>query len=185
MSTYRVLQQRQEFSVDDYSIVPIKFEDRFDIMKWRNDQIDILRQKKTLTEQEQDEYFNTIVLKLFEQEFPKQLLFSYLKNGKTIGYGGLVHIDWSNKNAEISFLLDTKLNTIDNYLDTFSKFLVLMEEVATHLKLHKIYTFGYDVADYRFEPLQQANYDLEAVLKEHIRVGNKLCDVKIYSRIII
>ena len=48
--------------------------------------------------------------KLFETDQPYQILFSFLKNNEFIGYGGLVHINWEEKKAEISFLLNTKIN---------------------------------------------------------------------------
>jgi hypothetical protein len=47
--------------------------------------------------------------KLFEQQQPSQLLFSFLENDKCIGYGGLVHINWIDSNAEISFIMNTQL----------------------------------------------------------------------------
>jgi len=71
----------QCFSKDNYSIVPIRFQDRYDIMKWRNDQIYHLRQRRPLTKEVQDVYFNTIVAGLFNQEQPNQILFSYLESG--------------------------------------------------------------------------------------------------------
>ena len=44
-----------------------------------------------------------MVKKQFKEKQPNQLLFSFIENNLLIGYGGLVHIDWTNKNAEISF----------------------------------------------------------------------------------
>ena len=64
MRTYKAL-NNQVHSEGIYSIVPIRFEDRLDIMKWRNEQIYHLRQSQPLTIQDQDNYFNTIVNKLF------------------------------------------------------------------------------------------------------------------------
>jgi len=98
MNSYKVLNQ-DVFTHKDYSLVPIRMQDRYDIMKWRNEQIYHLRQAKPLTKEEQDEYFNNIVAKLFEEEQPKQILFSFLKGEECIGYGGLVHINWNNMNA--------------------------------------------------------------------------------------
>ena len=37
---------KQEFVNGDYKIVPIRDIDKFEIMKWRNDQLYHLRQKK-------------------------------------------------------------------------------------------------------------------------------------------
>ena len=68
-----------------------------------------LRQNKILTKDAQENYFNNIISKLFELKEPNQILFSYLKNDNCIGYGGIVHIDWGTKRAEVSFIMDTKL----------------------------------------------------------------------------
>ena len=45
----------QKFSFEDYILIPIRQEDIQDIRKWRNAQIDILRQKKPISENEQEE----------------------------------------------------------------------------------------------------------------------------------
>ena len=108
--TYRCLSQ-SEFKDGNYKLVAIRDEDKYAIMQWRNEQIDILRQKELLTKEKQEWYFKNIVDKLFEQIYPDQLLFSFLENDVLIGYGGLVHIDWLSKNGEISFITSTERNT--------------------------------------------------------------------------
>ena len=52
---------KNEFSIGDYKIIPIRFEDRLDILKWRNEQIYHLRQDKILTKEVQDKYFREII----------------------------------------------------------------------------------------------------------------------------
>ena len=109
----------------EYSIVPIRYKDRFKIMQWRNEQLFHLRQVKPLTEKDQENYFRNVVAKLFEQEKPNQLLFSYLKNNECIGYGGLVHINWFDKNAEISFIISDPAIT--------ASFTVFAQKVSTEM----------------------------------------------------
>ena len=144
MNTYRALKS-QKFSKDQYSIVPLRYIDRMDILKWRNEQIYHLRQEKLLTEIDQENYFKNVVNKSFDQEKPNQLLFSLIKNDLCIGYGGLVHMNWNDKNAEISFIMDTKLEK--KYFSTNWKiFLKLIEKVAfIELNFHKIFTFAIDL----------------------------------------
>ena len=95
--------KNQSYEQNGFSIVPIRYEDRLEIMKWRNDQIYHLRQDKPLTEKDQNLYFKNTIAKLFQKENPNQILFSFLRENICIGYGGLVHINWIDKNAEISF----------------------------------------------------------------------------------
>ena len=127
MSSYKVL-NKQVFSSGNYSIVPIRMEDRFDIMKWRNEQIYHLRQDKLLTPENQDYYFQNVVDKLFNEDQPNQILFSFLENGECIGYGGLVHINWIDKNAEISFIMDTRLEN-ERFVEIWNESLSLIEKV--------------------------------------------------------
>jgi hypothetical protein len=112
------------------------------------------------------------------------LLFSFLDGEELIGYGGLVHINWKDKNAEISFLLANDLNDRDNYLKLFTIFLKLLKEIALDLKLHKIYSYGYDIEAYRFEPLSNNSFENEVILKYHINIDGCLHDIKIYSLIL-
>ena len=55
MNYYTAL-NKQEIRVGDYKIIPIRGEDKFLIMKWRNDQMFHLRQKEILTRTNQEKY---------------------------------------------------------------------------------------------------------------------------------
>lgn len=179
---YKIL-NKQYYHQGDFSIVPIRFEDRFDIMKWRNEQIYHLRQTKLLTRENQDHYFKNVVSKLFEQTEPEQLLFSYLEKNKCIGYGGLVHINWIDKNAEISFIINTELEK-KSFKKHWMTFLALMEQVAfDELKLHKIYTYAFDLRPHLYEVLEESGFAREAVLKEHCFFNGTYKDVVIHSRL--
>jgi len=182
MSSYKVL-SKQQFLNGIYSIIPIRFEDRYDIMQWRNEQIYHLRQNKPLTKENQDEYFNNVVAQLFEQEQPSQILFSYMEGETCIGYGGLVHINWVDKNAEISFIMNTALEK--EYFEFHWKmYLQLIEKVAfEEIKLHKIYTYAFDLRPRLYNALEQCGFCKEAVLKEHCYFDKAYKDVIIHSRI--
>ena len=182
MNSYKVL-NKQIFTSGKYSLIPIRFEDRYAIMKWRNEQIYHLRQAKPLTKEDQEAYFENVVAKLFDQEQPNQILFSFLEDGKLIGYGGLVHIEWNSKHAEISILIDTVLNE-SSYKSLVTIFFKLIEKVGFELQLNKIYTYGYDFDGSRFEPLYKSGFILDAFLHEHVSVKDKLVPVRIYSKIL-
>lgn len=172
-----------EFLSEQFKIVPLRFQDRIKIMKWRNDQLYHLRQNKPLTIEDQENYFNNVILKLFKQQQPKQILFSFLKNNVCIGYGGLVHINWIDKNAEISFLINTDLEK-NNFEKYWHLFLKLIEKVAfKELKFHKIYTWSFDLRPKLYSTLLKANYIEEARLSKHCLFQNSYIDVLIHSKI--
>lgn len=182
MKKYRLLKQ-EVYSYKNYSLVPIRFEDRFQIMKWRNEQIYHLRQNETLTSEKQDYYFNNIVNKLFDLEKPDQILFSFLENDVCIGYGGLVHINWNDSNAEISFVMDTQLEK-KSFVKLWKIYLKIIQKIAFKaLSFHKIYTYAFDIRPKVYLALEGSGFTKETVLKEHCFFDNKFIDVIIHSKI--
>jgi RimJ/RimL family protein N-acetyltransferase len=181
MNSYKVL-IKQIFKSGDFSLVPIRFEDRFDIMQWRNEQIYHLRQAKPLTEENQNAYFENVVARLFEQDMPNQLLFSFLKNDRCIGYGGLVHINWIDWHAEVSFIMDTSLEK--NYFnEMWTVFLKLIEKIAfIELRFHKIFTYAFNLRPHLYASLESNGYTEEALLKDHCLFQGKMMDVYIHSK---
>ena len=181
MNYYKAL-NNQTYTIGEYSIIPIRYEDRLKIMKWRNEQIYHLRQKELLTIESQEKYFAEVIPNLFNKEHPEQLLFSFLNKKTCIGYGGLVKINWSDKNAEISFLMNTKLEKI-NFEKYWMIFLKLIERIAfEEIDLHKIYTFAFDLRPQLYEVLKNSNYIEEARLNEHYLFQNNYIDILIHSK---
>lgn len=182
MQSYKSL-EKQVFRTGKYSLVPIRWEDRYDIMTWRNKQMYHLRQSEALTPGKQDIYFESVVAELFKQEKPGQILFSYLEGEKCIGYGGLVHINWIDKNAEISFIMNTELEkTLFDF--HWEKFMYLIEEVAfKELELHKIFTYAFDIRPHLYTAIEKCGFQFEAELKEHCYFQNQFKSVKIHSKI--
>ncbi|MEM9052825.1 MAG: GNAT family N-acetyltransferase [Bacteroidota bacterium] len=169
------------FVLGNFQLVPIRFEDRYQIMKWRNEQIFHLRQERSLTEQDQDHYFNEVVEKLFDQEEPHQLLFSFLESGACIGYGGLVHINWKDQNAEVSFIMDTDLEA-ERFGELWGAYLSLIKQVAFEdLALRKIFTFAYDLRPHLYPVLINAGFEEDARLRDHVQFDGKYSDVLIHS----
>ncbi|MBO5616117.1 MAG: GNAT family N-acetyltransferase [Prevotella sp.] len=182
MAEYKCLKQ-QEYTLGDYSIVPLRYEDRFDIMRWRNEQIYHLRQVRPLTEEDQQRYFDNVVAKLFDQPTPDQILFSYLEKGKCIGYGGLVHINWADRHGEISFIMDTRLEK-EQFAEHWGNYLTMLCDVAfIDLGLHKIYTYAFDLRPQLYEALEANGFTREVTLKEHCWFEGQYKDVVIHSLI--
>tara|TARA_R110002073_G_scaffold325056_1_gene503576 strand:+ start:11848 stop:12423 length:576 start_codon:yes stop_codon:yes gene_type:complete len=182
MNSYIVL-QNQLFSLDEFTIVPIRYEDRMDILKWRNEQLYHLRQDRPLTKEDQEAYFTSVVSQLFNQEYPSQILFSYMKNDICIGYGGLVHINWKDKNAEVSFIMNTELEQ-DFFSKHWTVFLNLIEEVAfKELQFHKLITYAFDLRPHIYEIIEKAGFVKEAVLKEHCLFNGVYKDVIMHGKI--
>lgn len=181
MRHYKCL-KNQRFEHNEFALVPLRDEDQFSIMQWRNEQIYHLRQAKPLTEVDQKNYFDNVVSKLFEQEKPNQLLFSFLKNGECIGYGGLVHTNWIDQNAEISFIMETALEK-DFFDYHWSNYLTLIQQVAfAEINFHKIFTYAFDLRPHLYPTLLKNGFSEEARLKEHCYFEGKFIDVLIHTK---
>ncbi|HNP33345.1 MAG TPA: GNAT family N-acetyltransferase [Flavobacterium sp.] len=182
MRNYKCL-SNTKFETNGFHIEPIRDEDKYEIMSIRNEQIYHLRQAKPLTVEVQENYFATVVSDLFNQEKPNQLLFSFFLNETFIGYGGLVHMNWIDKNAEISFVMKTELEE-DHFIEYWSNYLKLIEQVAfKEIGFHKIYTYAFDLRPHLYEAMVLSGYYEEARLKEHCYFNSKFIDVVIHSKI--
>ena len=182
MPHYKCIRQI-DFTHNNFKLVPIRYKDRYLIMNWRNQQLYHLRQDKHLTKTDQDFYFENIITKLFDEKFPNQILFSFLENDICVAYGGLVHINWNDKNAELSFVINTEKEK-DNFELYWDVFLILIEDIAfSHLNLHKINTFAFDLRPHIYKIFENNGFVCEAILKEHCLFNNKFINVVIHSKL--
>ena len=162
----------------DYSLSSIRMEDSECIRKWRNDQITALRQKKPLSEKEQAKYFNEIVKSQFHQEQPDQILLRFTLENELIGYGGLVHLNWEDKRAEVSFLLESeRTKDLTLYERECKVFMNLLKICAfTVLGLNKISTEAYSHREFHVNALEAAGFAREGVLRKHVQIDGVWID---------
>jgi len=178
---YKILNV-QVFKCGDYSLQPIRWEDRYDIMHWRNEQMFHLRQDKELTPLDQDAYFENVISKLFDQEQPEQILFSLLKEEKCIGYGGLVHIDWKQRKAEVSFLIDTEIEKTQ-FKKLWLLYIGMIEKVAfNQINLNEIFTYSYEVRPKLYPILDQAGFIEKERILNAIQIQNNPVDALIHIK---
>ena len=182
MSNYRVL-KKYSYDYEEYSIVPFQEKDLFDIKKWRNEQLDILRQKKILTDDDQTLYFKNVINPNFDAQYPSLILFSFLVDKYCIGYGGLTNIDWESKRVELSFVLSTKRNeNIELYEKEFSIFIKLIKIVTfNELRFNRIFTETYDIRPHHIAILEKNGFLFEGRMKQHVKIGQRYVDSLIHG----
>ena len=180
-TSYKCL-ETQKFNSEYFSLVPIRWMDRYKIMQWRNEQMFHLRQNKVLNIENQDAYFENIISKLFDQEEPNLILFSLIKDEECIGYGGLVHIDREQKKAEISLLIDPKLEKT-HFKNLWLSFLFLIEKIAfQQIALNEIFTYSYEVRPKLYPILDQAGFIEKERISNVIQQNNNSIDALIHSK---
>ena len=165
----------QRFADAEYSLVPIAPSHIEPIRKWRNAQLSVLRQKEPITERQQIDYFSQHIWPTMSLPQPPNILMGFLQNDRLIGYGGLVHIDWEHRRAEISFLLDDARAGDDaRYAKEFLAFLKLVRQLGFEdLKLHRLFTETYAMRTHHISVYDSFGLQLEGVLRDHVRIGDQ------------
>lgn len=179
---YKILSET-EYKKNKLTICTIDNSKIQQIRVWRNQQIDILRQNKFITEEQQQIYFNTKVFPLFKEDFPEQILFNCYYNSDFIGYGGIVHISYVDKIGEISFLLDPLIQDKSFYEKIFIEFLDLMNKIAfEELMLHKLFTETFSTRIEHVTILEKAGYVREGIRQSHVILNNQKADIYLHGK---
>jgi RimJ/RimL family protein N-acetyltransferase len=136
------------------------------IKQWRNEQTFIERQWKPLTDFNQDKWWFRI------NEGDKEVVFGIrneLENGDVvlIGYCALVYIDWLNRRAEYSILVDKEYNIA--YDEIFNKTTEFMTDYGFNtMDLRKITTEVFSHRKHVIELLEKFDFKRQGVLEKHV-----------------
>jgi len=176
-SGYQFFPELTVISADNrYQLRPIHWNDRVAIREWRNAQIDVLRQQNPLSTSEQDHYFASIVLPQLTQKQPEQILFAFLEDSQLVGYGGLVHIVWSDHRAEVSFLTDINRSDQHVFSQDWFEYLKLLVTLAQKIGFRKLTTETYGIRPELIEILENFGFTQEGHFRDHYRINGSTVD---------
>jgi len=153
------------------------------IRAWRNAQLDVLRQSSPLTEADQRCYYENTIWPTLDHRQPHQILLSFFENDRLLGYGGLVHIAWPDRRAEVSFLLDPHGSMSEpQYGTLFTGFLSLMKVLAfTELGMHRLWTETYATRKNHVAVLEANGFQPEGRMRQHVQIGGAGVDSLIHG----
>jgi RimJ/RimL family protein N-acetyltransferase len=156
------------------------------IRVWRNAQMDVLRQGAIITPDMQVAYYRDHVWPEMSASHPSKILLAYEDDAGLIGYGGLVHISWAHRHAEISFLLDPTLTDPDTaYAGYFRSFLSLMKSLAfDDLRFRRLYTETYAIREHHIGVLEASGFRREGVMRDHVLIDGRFVDSIIHGYLI-
>ncbi len=174
---------QQRFDHQGYAIVPIQAEHFEPIRRWRNAQLDALRQTEPISPVQQETYFTQTILPTMEAATPPNILMSLLLNERLIGYGGLVHIGWGDQRAEMSFLVDDlRAKDLRQYACDLRAFIALVRSMAfDDLGFHRLFTETYANRHHHIKVLESAGFLREGVLRDHVKIGSCFVDSLIHA----
>jgi len=168
---------------DALGIRAVAPEDIEAIRQWRNAQMDVLRQSAPISPEQQAAYYAAHIWPSMTLDRPQNILLTFLEGARAIGYGGLVHIAWEHRRAEVSFLLDPAFTTPPGtYARYFSVFLDLLRELAfDDLGLHRLFTETYALRTHHISVLEANGFRPEGVLKHHVMIEGRPVDSLIHG----
>ncbi|WP_300665438.1 GNAT family N-acetyltransferase [Fluviicola sp.] len=171
------------YSLGDFQVTPMRESDIFLIKEWRNAQMDVLRQNKPISDEEQANYYRNIVVPGFRKEQPNIMLFSFLHLGECIGYGGLTNIHWLDMRVELSFLVNP-VHAADQliYERDFKHFIELMKEITfKELGFNRIFTETYDIREHHIGILESCGFVAEGRMRSHVCINGIFVDSLIHG----
>lgn len=171
------------YSLNDFHVTPMRESDIFLIKEWRNSQLDVLRQPKLITDEEQQNYYQTVVKPSFEKEQPSIMLFSFLHLDECIGYGGLTNIHWIDKRVELSFLVNPlHAENPAVYERDFRNFIELMKVITfKELGFNRIFTETYDIREQHIRILESCDFQPEGRMRSHVFINGIFVDSLIHG----
>lgn len=184
---YLLLQGLPNREHDRYRIRSVRPSDAEPIRQWRNAQIQILRQKETLSYEDQQRYFFHVVRPDFRSLEPSQILLMLIYERtkdlrELVGYGGLTHIDWRARSAELSFLTDARRK---GYSEDFLAFLSLLRPLAFgDLDLQRIWHETYARSSEHVNVLLDFGFQQEGRLRNHVAIDGTIVDSWIYGLLV-
>ena len=184
MNAYACL-PRQHVADGAYALSCVQAQHTEPIRLWRNAQMDVLRQAAPISAEQQQRYFAQHIWPTLALPQPANVLLALHHQGQLIGYGGLVHIAWEHRRAEVSFLLDdARTHDAAGYAADFSAFLNLLATVAfDDLGFRRLFTETYAMRHHHIQVLQANGFELEGVLRQHVLINGEPVDSLMHGRL--
>ncbi|WP_299195672.1 GNAT family N-acetyltransferase [uncultured Erythrobacter sp.] len=172
-----------EASLNGYSLRCVQDTDIEAIRRWRNAQMEVLRQAAPISSLEQEQYFARTIWPQMELERPRTILAAILQGDRAIGYGGLVHCAWEHKRAEISALFAPEIaRDRSAYRAALLAFLEMIRETGfMRLGFNRLTLETYDIRPFHIGVLEEAGFQLEGRLRDHVVIDGKATDSLLHA----
>jgi RimJ/RimL family protein N-acetyltransferase len=167
----------------DFSLTTVQDSHIEIIRLWRNAQMDVLRQAQPITHEQQLSYYETQIWPTLADQHPANLLLIFLEGDRPVGYGGLVHIAWEHRRAEVSFLLQPELALNDRSYSRYSStYLCLLKRLAFEgLSLHRLFTETFATRIGHISVLESNGFRPEGRMRDHVRINDRPVDSLIHG----
>jgi len=169
---------------DGYTFLPLRRADIQTLREFRNAQMEVLRQHEVISPEQQERWFEEVVVPAQRSERPRHVLVSILDgDGRFIGYGGLTPVAWESLRSEVSFLVDPeRAESPDTYARDMAAFLAFLPDWAFgELGLNRLFAETYAFRERHIGLLEAAGFELEGRLRKHVMTSEGLSDSVVHG----
>lgn len=165
------------YQYNDKHLCALKREHIFKLKEWRNAQMNILRQSEPLTDFDQEKWYSSL------EDDKTQVLFALITDNEFVGYCGLTNIDYGNKRAEISFLVETDRakHKVIYRRDFLAVLYMLCEHGFDKIGLNRIFVNTYEFRKEHIKILEEFGFWKEAELRQHYFNNSKYFNSFVHS----
>ena len=119
---------------------------------------------------------------LFLENPPKNIMFGILNNkNRLIGICGLTYIDWKNRNAEISIIVDELKQKLEK--ESLEAIKIISSYGFDELGLHRIWAEIFEIAPERIKLFEKMNFIKEGNLRDKLWRNKKWYDSLIFPKL--
>jgi RimJ/RimL family protein N-acetyltransferase len=119
---------------------------------------------------------------LFLENPPKNIMFGILNNkNNLIGICGLTYIDWKNRNAEISIIVDESKQKFEK--EALEAIQIMSSYGFDELGLHRIWAEVFELAPERIKLFEKMNFKKEGNLRDKLWRNKKWYDSLIFAKL--
>ena len=167
----------------DYTLESVQSKHVEEIRQWRNEQMDVLRQTKPISKEEQVKYYENHVWPEMDKNQPDKILLSLNSDNELICYGGLVNIGWDDLRGEMSFLINSnRAKDSEVYQNDMSNFITVIKEVFFHqLSFNRLFTETFEFRHCHIDILKDNGFLFEGRMRQHLKYNNEYTDLLIHS----
>lgn len=162
-------------------LTAVEYSDLFTLLNWRNlpSFRQYFREHRELSEQQHLKWFESTQNSDWATEYPFAIKFN--QNHELIGYASVNHINWINRNGQISLFIGKDHLYIDSFGWAIETVKLIHEFAFEVLNLTKLFVELYSNDRHKIDLFTKLGYIEEARLKNHIFKNGLVLDSYIFS----
>jgi hypothetical protein len=142
-----------------------------------------VRQQAPLTAEQQQRWYEQVVLQAHASADPQMLLVPVLRAGELVAYGGLTNIELVSVRAEVSYLAEPERAVKSEvFREDFGRFLGWLKRLSfAELGLERLFAETYAFREFHIGLPEAVGFQRDGVLRGHVVTGGRRVDSVVHG----